>query len=228
MRISDIKKIGYYIRRLIKGKYSLKTKIHIVLRYFEMGISIFFEKLRGLDYTMLYVTKMGGAYTKTPKYILKRVFNEFPEKNTKSFIDIGSGKGYVISQAAKAGFKSAGGIEYDSFLYNICLNNLKKEELKSDCVYNEDAGQSNHLGQFDIFFFNNPFGPEILKQVLENILESHKEKKCWIYWVNPNFGSCKMDVIENAGFVFVKNIEDKVEPYYTIAVFSNIENDRKK
>ena len=37
-----------------------------------------------------------------------------------------------------------------------------------------------------------------------------------------------MDVIENAGFVFVKNIEDKVEPYYTIAVFSNIENDRKK
>ena len=222
MRFNDIKKIGYYINRLFQKKYPLKTKIHILFRYIEMGFLILIERLRGLDYTMLYVTKSGGAYTKTPKYILKRVFNDFPDKDDKSFIDVGSGKGYVISRATKAGFKYAGGIEYDSHLYNICLENLKKEKITTEFVYNEDARISKHLDQFDIFFFNNPFGPEILQAVLENILKTHIQKRCWIYWVNPSFGSCKMDVIENAGFNFIKNIDDGVEPYYTMAVFSNM------
>lgn len=223
MRKADIKKYFYYIHRLVFSDYPIKMKIHIITRYIGMAFTIIFEKIRGLDYTMLYVTsEKGTAYTKTPKKILNRVFNDFSEKDNKSFIDVGCGKGFVVSQASKAGFKYAGGVEFNSHLYDICIKNLTKEKLPIDYIYNEDAGTSKHIGQFDIYFFNNPFGDEILKPVVENIINSHKDKKCWIYWLNPSACSAKMKTIEDAGFHFIKTIEDKDETYFSLNVYSNI------
>ena len=70
----------------------------------------------------------------------------------------------------------------EEFKENISEINLTKEKKPINYVYNEDAGSSKHLAEFDIFFFNNPFGDNILKPVVENIFNSHKDKKCWIYW----------------------------------------------
>ena len=222
MKKAELKKFYYYIHRLFTNGYPLRMKLHIIARYFGMAISMLIEKVRGIDYTMLYVlSEDGNAYTKTPKKVLRRVFNDFPEKNDKAFVDVGCGKGYVVSQAIKAGFKYGGGIEYNSHLYEVCIKNLTTEKLSTEYIYNEDAGTSKHLGQFDIYFFNNPFGDEILKSVVENIFESHKDRKCWIYWLNPIACSAKMKTIENAGFHFVKTIDDKNETYYSINVYSN-------
>lgn len=191
-----------------------------------MAFGLVIEKIRGVDYEMIYQEDNGaehcGNYTMSPKKVLKRIFKDVDEVENKGFIDIGCGKGYAIKMAHKAGFKRSGGVEYNRYLYDICLDNLKKDNIPADYVFCGMAQNYEGYEQFDVFYFNNPFQADILSEVLKRIYETHKDRVCSCYYLNPNDKAKEEAFIEN-GFNFVKVIEDSSESYFKMNVYSNLE-----
>ncbi len=225
MNKADIRLIVNYLHRFVEGPIFTKQKWVSFWRYVGMAISCIGEKIIGVDYSMVYYTKEDSnyhhsVYTKVPKKVLKRIFADVTDIEKKGFMDVGCGKGYAVTMAAKKGFRIAGGVEYAPNLYNICINNLKKKGLPCDHVYNGDAKEFGNYADFDVFFFNNPFDETILAPVARKIFELHKDRRCVLYFLNPD-EKIRTDAIENAGFKLIKQIPDSCEWYFNINVYKN-------
>lgn len=224
MRKSDFKLIANYLHRFVEGPVFSRQKFAALCRYAGSFCSLVWEKINGLDYTMVYYTKdesvHNSVYTKAPNKVLKRVFCDISDISGKGFIDVGCGKGYVVSKAGRYPFQKVGGIEYSKNLYDICLKNLKKKKISDKYVYNCDAKDFEHYGEFDVFFFNNPFDETILGPVAQKIYDTHKGRECYLYFLNPHLKP-RTDAIESAGFKLVKSIKDKNEWYFNINVYKN-------
>ena len=186
--------------------------------------SLLFEKIRGTDYVMIHEEMNGeqncGNYTMSPNKVLRRVFEDIDDIPEKGFIDVGSGKGYAVKMAAKEGFRISGGVEYNKYLYDICVNNLKLDGISAEYVYHGMAQDYDGYDQFDVFYFNNPFGAEIIAEVAKKIMDTHKEKKCRCYYLNPNAPGRK-EAFLDTGFRLVKIIKDPSESYFYLYVYEN-------
>lgn len=221
MRIKDIKKVSTYLKRILKDPFSRQSRAAIA-RYLLGFFSLIYEKIRGLDFTMVYqceINEHNNNYSKSPKKVLQRIFDDIDFSNEHSFIDIGCGKGYVTLCAAKQPFVRVGGIEYTSELCDICNNNLDILKIHDSIqIFNCDAKEFQDYGNYDIYYFCNPFDETILSVVAKKILESHPNSKCWIYYLNPH-QEARQKAITDAGFSLVKVIEDKSERYFDINVY---------
>ena len=226
MKKSDLKLILGYLHRFLERPIFSKQKWCALVRYVGALYCLVYEKITGYDYSMVYYTKdesiHNSVYTKVPKKVLKRIFNDIENIKDKSFIDVGCGKGYAVTRAAQRGFKMVGGVEYTTKLYDICCKNLQKKKISTENIYNLDAKIFNHYGDYDIFFFNNPFDETIMEPVAEKIYKSHVEKECVLYFLNPHLKP-RTDAIEKAGFKLKKQILDSSEWYFNINVYSNKE-----
>lgn len=227
MRQSEKEMFARYIRRFLNPKVPISQKTHALSRYLIMGCQVIGERIKGLDYTMIYSTdedhqKYNGSYTKTPMYVLKKVFADISfEKEKKRFIDIGCGKGYVVTSAFKYPFEYVGGIEYNQHLYDVCCNNLKKNKISIEHIYHGNAGAFEHYGDYNVFFFNNPVGASILLEVLLRIRDAHQHDTIYIYYININ-SEDKREAFDKSGFHLVKIIKDGKESYFDIWVYCNI------
>ena len=218
------KRYRNYLNRFLDPKVPFKQKWVAFWRYSGMALGLVREKISGVDYAMIHQednSEVGcGNYTMSPTKVLKRIFADTENIQEKGFIDIGSGKGYAIKMASREGFRISGGVEYNKHLYDISISNLKKEQVSTDYVFCGKAQDFERYGDFDVFYFNNPFHADILSDVLKKILESHTGRKCWCYYVNPN-NAQKEEAFLDAGFRLVKVIEDPAESYFTMNVYEN-------
>lgn len=115
-------------------------------------------------------------YEPTPYSVLERLaFSEYiGKKNT--LVDYGCGKGRVDFYLSYQTRCRSVGIEYDDRIFNNALENRKSAV---------SAGRTNFVLQnaenyivpkeADRFYFFNPFSIEILRGVLERIMESYYE-----------------------------------------------------
>ena len=224
MKKDDFKLIINYLKRFIRDPFS-KESFYRFFRYFSLSAGLVWEKIRGVDYNIPVYTKNesihNSVYTKIPKYVIKKICHDVQEHNYgKSFMDIGVGKGYSIKIASKYNFTKNGGIEYSKKLYQICKKNLLKEHIDTQYIFNIDAQLFNDYGLFDIFYMNNPFDDTIIDVVAKKIFESHKDRKCYIYYINPNPIIREETIIKN-GFKLIEIFEDKRESYFTFKLFCN-------
>ena len=111
-----------------------------------------------------------------------------------------------------------GGVEYNKYLYDICLSNLKIDKVPADYVFYGMAQEYEGYGQFDVFYFNNPFQADILSDVLKRIYGTHKDKECRCYYLNPT-DKAKEEAFTDNGFRLVKVIEDPAESYFRMNVY---------
>lgn len=222
MRYTDIKKAMTYLKRIAKDPFS-RQSLAALKRYMKEACALVYEKFHGLDFTMVYKcqnNEHNNNYSKSPDRVLKRIFDEIDYEKNHSFIDLGCGKGYVIAMAAKQPFKKVGGVEFSKELCDICRKNLSILRLNDVELYNCDAKEFEKYGEYDIFYFCNPFDEIILFEVVKKIYESHKDKKCTIYYLNPHQEE-RQRVIRDAGFRLVRVIKDKCECYFDINVYVN-------
>lgn len=224
MQESIKKRYRNYLNRFYDPKVPFKQKWVAFWCYVGMALGLVVEKICGVDYAMIYHednSEIGcGHYTMSPKKVLKRIFADTENIHEKGFIDIGSGKGYVIKMAAREGFRISGGVEYNRHLYDICMSNLKKEKISIDYVFCGRAQDYEKYGNFDVFYFKNPFQADILFVVLKKIFESHTHRKCRCYFLNPNDVK-KEEAFITTGFKLVKVIEDSAESYFSMNVYEN-------
>ncbi len=172
--IYKILRVIYY--QLIYIKHRIKIVIDDHKWERELGIDtvdhVASEKIKNRfdDSTM---------YAPTPYHVLQCIFqhihvNSFGESITKTFVDLGCGKGRVICMASLCYNKKVIGVEVDKYLYDVARDNVSRFYDKRPCkerrieIVNQDVVDFD-VTKGDVFFMCNPFGNETMKVLMENI-----------------------------------------------------------
>ena len=146
-----------------------------------LGEYLFMERPRGLDFTMrdtrLYQQSAGKyhGYSKTDEKHLQEIFRTLDFSRCRKLLDVGCGKGVVLKEAAKFPFERIAGIELQEELVKTAGKNFRilGLERRISCMQ-ADALDFDGYGEFDVFFFFNPFSEEVFGRVIDRILESRK------------------------------------------------------
>lgn len=109
------------------------------------------------------------------------------------FVDIGSGKGRVVLQAAlRYPFRRVYGVELAPELHEIALRNLEAIRDRLRCrdvrLVCGDALQFPIPDDASVFFFANPFVGELFGKVVDRLVESLEAnpRRMRIVYVNPH------------------------------------------
>jgi hypothetical protein len=134
---------------------------------------------------------------------LYRVLRHAPVRPGRDvFIDIGSGLGRVVFQAAASfPLKRAIGVEFSPGLHERAKANLASALPKLRCkqvtLYQGDARHYEIPDDATIIFFFMPFGPEILGPVLDNIHRSVQRvpRELTILYVYPSAATVPLHIM---------------------------------
>ena len=174
-----------------------------------LGEYLFLEKPRGLDFTMrdirLYRKSAGKyhGYSKTDEKHLREIFRSLDFSRCRRLLDVGCGKGVVLKEAARFPFERIAGIELQKKLAETAERNFRILGLadRISCLQ-ADAEEFDGYGDYDVFFFFNPFSEEIFTYVIDRILKSAKDDGpvTFIYH-NPQY----LDTLEERVKRFVRD-----------------------
>ena len=181
-------------------------------RYAKFAWRYLGERLRGLDFSMVYVgdiqrnTTEFHGYSMTDSDTMRRLLMSLPVDPTKSsFLDIGCGKGMCLKVAKDLGYQKAAGIDLDSDLLKIARKNMDKLKLNVD-LFEANAMEFEHYGDYDVYYMYNPFRPPIIDTVIEKIAFSQlsNPRDVWVVYLQPKYA----DMLDCLGFTVYKTLHD--------------------
>ena len=169
-----------------------KHRIRVVLDSFN-------EWLRGLDFTMpdrMYDRKRndGGMYLVSSEKIVSELMGMVDKQKYPGFLDVGCGKGFT----------------------EICNKNMKRLKLSDYMTVTcTDAREFENYGDYDVFYFFNPFKGDIMQTVIDKICTQCAGREIMIMYYRPRYP----EPIENTGFFNkIRTLYDE-ERHYDIAVY---------
>lgn len=113
--------------------------------------------------------------------------NNIKESPSLSFVDVGSGKGYVLYVASKY-FKHIAGIELDKKLCTSAVKNMKILKVNNYEIINKNIidVETDEYNKYDVFYLYNPFGASLISLVIDKIKESGtlKPRKILVIYAN--------------------------------------------
>jgi SAM-dependent methyltransferase len=140
----------------------------------------------------------GHAYFPISYLDLKRIMRRVEVRPGDVFIDFGSGMGRVPIFAATLPFSRVIGVELSGELNAIALQNLERARgrlLCQDVSFVEcDARDYEIPADASVIYFFMPFGLDILREVVANILESQRRepRRVDILYGYPVTGAVKL------------------------------------
>lgn len=123
-----------------------------------------------------------------------KVIGEHPRNLT--FIDLGCGKGRMCILARELGFKKVVGVEFAPELARIAEENLKTTGATDAAVIVADAANFNFPPEAFLLYLFNPFGPEVMEKVVENLRLAKAERQFIVY----DSARCA-DLFDSCGFL---------------------------
>jgi SAM-dependent methyltransferase len=122
-----------------------------------------------------------------------RMLSEFPDDLSDFvFLDCGSGKGKALLLASHYNFKQVIGVEFAEELHDAAVRNIEIYESKHQrCVQIHavcaDATKFPLPEDNLVLFLNNPFGPQVMTDVVENLRHSYQTtpRKIFVIYENP-------------------------------------------
>lgn len=160
-------------------------------------LQIWIDKCKGVDFARVYEDipkNIGRRYQPSSPRILwnpklKNIFREATEKD--GILDVGCGKGRMLYYFSKYNFGKIDGLEYSHDLVCIARSNIYKLQLKCN-VIEADAKTYDLLDGYNWFYMFNPFGEEVMKGFVKNLLSSVERKPRFIrvVYFNPRESGC--------------------------------------
>lgn len=103
-----------------------------------------------------------NPYEGTNLYLIDELIKERIITHDEKIVDIGCGTGIFILYLSYLGFDNLVGLEYDSELYNICVENLNRYKAEQNKkinieVYNQNALEYNYEPDCTCFYLFNTF-----------------------------------------------------------------------
>ncbi|MGZ5369812.1 class I SAM-dependent methyltransferase [Aeromicrobium sp.] len=134
----------------------------------------------------------GNAYQPIRPLMFRSAMDSFRIPRDGVFVDFGSGKGRVLLLAILYGFHRAVGVEFARELCHDAEHNLDKFRKRTGKdfearVLDLDAAAYQVDDDDCVFFLFNPFGRDVLEQVLSNIRQSlaSKPRPIHVVYANP-------------------------------------------
>lgn len=126
-------------------------------RKIRMLLSCIKDFFNGVDFTIpdrMYDRERndGAMYYATPNSMLKKIFSFIDHQKHLGFLDIGSGKGYVLAKAWEYGFNKVGGVEYDEKLVGVCQKICVRWVLKTQWMYSAAMLPNSPLTEITMCF----------------------------------------------------------------------------
>ncbi|MBL7912445.1 MAG: class I SAM-dependent methyltransferase [Bacteroidia bacterium] len=123
--------------------------------------------------------------------VLFRIFEQIrPHTKNFCFMDIGCGKGRPVFVAESFGYENLKGIDLDEELVATANSNLKSYSLKRKAsniqFIHANALEYKYENQPTLYFLFNPFNEEVLKKVLQRIINS-TSSETWFVYMNPKY-----------------------------------------
>ena len=154
-------------------------------------------------------------------YILFSLFHKLPsEIKLNPFIDYGCGKGRALFVAEQCGFTNLIGVDIakeliDDANANLLIYKKKNADSKISFLF-KDATTYQIPSNTSVFYFFNPFGPDIMQQVILSIKESVKlyPRPIYCLYLNPKYKA----VFEENGFTVL--FEEKNKRYLEAVVYT--------
>lgn len=118
----------------------------------------------------------GSFYDPTPRLVIRWILDALPiHKPAWNFVDIGTGRGRVILEAAQHPFRRVIGVEFAEELFDAAEENVASIPLGHIYagrvgVAHADATEWTPPNGPVIFFLYNPFDARVLKRFLDNVL----------------------------------------------------------
>jgi SAM-dependent methyltransferase len=138
-----------------------------------------------------------------------------PKLQLYSFVDLGCGMGKALLLAAEHPFRQIVGVEFARALAAVCEKNLRADRLAADrrcnaiTVVVADAARFSFPDGPLVVFLYNPFGPQVLAPVLENLRTAviSRPSATFVAYLNAQH----VKLVEEAGFtqVWAEN-EDRI------------------
>ena len=143
------------------------------LKYYKKNLYLRFLKYKkGLDFTGRIndsdVQKRGYEGCYPVNSILKKLHIQ----QNDAILDIGCGKGLFLYYASKYPFFKIDGLEYSSSLVQTAQKNCTIISDSRIHIFNCDARVFTNYAEYNMFFLNNPFSEDIMKQVVTEIKSS--------------------------------------------------------
>ncbi len=173
--ISHTKKVKFWISNIFEvlkreGVVPLFKKIFKRIYFWILGVDFAPESLQKYNIENI---KSASVCNHT----LDKSFDEIVERLKKFdlnvtegiFLDYGSGKGFTLYKASKAGFREAVGVEFVERFCKISQKNLEKLSIKNAKVIHIDAIDFMPFSDTRVIFFHNPFDERVFEKVLDNI-----------------------------------------------------------
>ena len=163
----------------VYGLFGIMHGIRFDLKYnVKTGFTIPFDKL---DYEDKDIQRQSLHYGPSPSYKFVKGLKEFKKVSSlnfheSTFVDFGCGAGRAMIIAAECGFRKVIGIELSPYLVKLCQSNIiSYSRLRYDCnltVLSQNAAEYIPPNDANVFFFYAPFGFEIYKKVIQNLITS--------------------------------------------------------
>ena len=174
----NIRIASHIISNEVKGekKYCIETTGADELNELE-------EKGIDIEHATIY---MPASYD-----LLEQIFTQANISSAKHFIDIGCGKGRVLSVAAHFAVQKVTGIDFSKDLCDTAKLNLLKTQQQFPTlvfkIFNNDAFYFEIPDDADFIFMFNPFDEIIMSGVIENIEMSlvRAPRKITVIYANP-------------------------------------------
>jgi hypothetical protein len=193
----------------LNGKNLFNIRGDIGLSYIDFlqinNSNIDFSNTTEKDRPDIYVNTDNAISTPFETISVDELFQAIKELEDEiSFFDYGCGKGQVLFDAFLNGVDNLAGIELVESIANQACENLKELKIPANVICG-DATVYKNIDDINVFFFNNPFGGDVFKKVIDNIEDSWRRKPRRIHIVYLNV-RCHNKVIEHGIFKLDKQM----------------------
>jgi SAM-dependent methyltransferase len=173
------------------------------------------EWLRGVDFTAFEESPPGQEdriypYERSSPRLLLPMLRRTPRGASDAFLDIGCGKGYVLSLVASLGmFARVDGIEISRRLCGIARRNLDKLGIRAG-VHNIPAEEFGGYDLYTHFYMFNPCAPDAIVLIAGALAASLRRvpRRAYLFFSHPE-GTAVWENLSDS----VEQIEGRVDGY---------------
>ncbi|MGI9384393.1 MAG: class I SAM-dependent methyltransferase [Methyloligellaceae bacterium] len=179
------------------------------------------------------LTRLSGRdYRPTPRLVFEWAMEALPEPVKRfAFVDFGAGVGRVLMLASHWEFEKIIGVEFAQELHDDCLMNIAqypRSRMKCrdvTCIL-EDATHFDIPDQDCVLYFFNPFGENVLREVMARVARSYDRNPRRIYVISVDLAATstieEWRIFERIPIERQLRLKIRTFSPYTIAVYRSI------
>lgn len=134
---------------------------------------------------------LGNDYRPSPRHVVRWALDLLPEPAADfTFVDLGSGRGRVVLEAARRPFRSIVGIEFAETLHEDATTNLRHwpRSLMAcrevDLVLDDATTAALPDDDLVVYMFD-PFAPRLMTRIAARLAEHGRRRRLYVILVDP-------------------------------------------